>query len=140
MKPRRLRHLASGGLQGIFHAINLKEPKLQLACTQGKVGAMGSPQSKQKCEGTECGVIQSAEHSHTVFLRQEVTPAGRAGSLKLLFSGPMTYPSDFQTLFYPLIYTIKGIHIQGILSYTYFPGNWLLIHTFLSYSRNRIRM
>lgn len=34
---------------------------------------------------------------------------------------------------------MKDVHIQDTFSYTFFPGNWHLIHTFLSYSRKHIR-
>ena len=38
-----------------------------------------------------------------------------------------------------LIYTIKGVDIQDIFSYIYFPGNGLLIHTILSYLGKHLR-
>lgn len=49
VEARSLRHLAIRGLQGIFTVINPKEPMLQLACSQRKIRAMASHQSKQKC-------------------------------------------------------------------------------------------
>lgn len=34
---------------------------------------------------------------------------------------------------------MRDIDMQGILSYTYFPGNWLLNHTILSHLGKHIR-